>query len=171
MERHIRELVSIYGSGPLVLVNLIDKKKDQVRPFHTRTSCFSQKGEKLWFHPFASPLSPLIHLLLRMQGRLGNALEEVLGVVSPSFAKLCPVRHVWFDFHHECRKMRWGNLAKLVDLIATDLDEQGKQGSLKMVGRERLCGAETHAPWLCIISTQASSTRRAAAACARRSAG
>lgn len=23
----------------------------------------------------------------------------------------------WFDFHHECRKMRYENLAKLIDLI------------------------------------------------------
>lgn len=45
MERHIRELVSIYGSGPLVLVNLIDKKKDQVRPSYTLTSFLHSKNQ------------------------------------------------------------------------------------------------------------------------------
>ncbi|KAJ0400082.1 hypothetical protein P43SY_003937 [Pythium insidiosum] len=25
-----------------------------------------------------------------------------------------PIVYVWFDFHHECRKMQWGNLSKLV---------------------------------------------------------
>ena len=25
--------------------------------------------------------------------------------------------YVWFDFHHECRKMKWENLSKLIDLV------------------------------------------------------
>jgi len=25
------------------------------------------------------------------------------------------VQYIWFDFHHECRKMKYENLAKLVD--------------------------------------------------------
>jgi len=29
--------------------------------------------------------------------------------------------YVWFDFHHECRKMKYENLAKLVDLIKQKL--------------------------------------------------
>ena len=60
------------------------------------------------------------------QGRLGRALEEVVEVVSRGFNRgMGRLRHVWFDFHHECRKMRWENLSKLVDLIAPDLDESG----------------------------------------------
>lgn len=29
---------------------------------------------------------------------------------------------MWFDFHHECRKMKWNNISKLVDLIKEQLD-------------------------------------------------
>ncbi|KDO22358.1 hypothetical protein SPRG_11310 [Saprolegnia parasitica CBS 223.65] len=28
-----------------------------------------------------------------------------------------PITYVWFDFHHECRKMQWGNLSKLMDQV------------------------------------------------------
>lgn len=31
--------------------------------------------------------------------------------------------YVWFDFHHECRKMQWHNLSKLMDLINKELKE------------------------------------------------
>lgn len=31
------------------------------------------------------------------------------------------IYYVWFDFHHECRKMKWENLAKLVDLVKDKL--------------------------------------------------
>lgn len=29
----------------------------------------------------------------------------------------------WFDFHHECRRMQWQNLSKLVDLVDNDFRE------------------------------------------------
>ncbi|ORX99166.1 hypothetical protein K493DRAFT_1669 [Basidiobolus meristosporus CBS 931.73] len=35
------------------------------------------------------------------------------------------VRYVHFDFHHECRKMRWDRISVLVDQISDDLDRQG----------------------------------------------
>ena len=25
--------------------------------------------------------------------------------------------YVWFDFHGECKKMKWENLSKLVDIV------------------------------------------------------
>lgn len=33
--------------------------------------------------------------------------------------------YVWFDFHHECRKMQWHNLSKLIELINGGLEEFG----------------------------------------------
>ena len=27
------------------------------------------------------------------------------------------IMYIWFDFHHECRKMKYENLSKLVDLM------------------------------------------------------
>jgi len=35
------------------------------------------------------------------------------------------VKYVWFDFHHECRKMKWENLAKLLALVNDDFDRHG----------------------------------------------
>ncbi|OQR96909.1 phosphatidylinositide phosphatase SAC1 [Thraustotheca clavata] len=28
-----------------------------------------------------------------------------------------PITYVWFDFHHECRNMKWSNLSKLMDQV------------------------------------------------------
>ena len=35
------------------------------------------------------------------------------------------VSYTWFDFHHECRKMKWFNLSKLLDALAADIAGQG----------------------------------------------
>jgi len=31
--------------------------------------------------------------------------------------------YVWFDFHGECKKMKWENLSKLVDIVNDKLNE------------------------------------------------
>ena len=31
------------------------------------------------------------------------------------------VRYVWFDFHQECRKMKYENLSKLMGMIREDI--------------------------------------------------
>ncbi|CAH0480682.1 unnamed protein product [Peronospora belbahrii] len=41
--------------------------------------------------------------------------------ISQLFAE--PIAYVWFDFHHECRKMAWHNLSKLM----TEVEEQFTQ--------------------------------------------
>lgn len=33
--------------------------------------------------------------------------------------------YVWFDFHHECRKMQWHNLSRLMDMINGEMKEYG----------------------------------------------
>lgn len=35
------------------------------------------------------------------------------------------LRYIWFDFHHECRSMKYQNLSKLIDMIKPDLDMGG----------------------------------------------
>jgi hypothetical protein len=35
------------------------------------------------------------------------------------------LRYVWFDFHHECRKMQWHNLSKLLFQVKDSMDEAG----------------------------------------------
>lgn len=32
------------------------------------------------------------------------------------------IKYVWFDFHDECKKMRWENLSKLVDQVKDKLN-------------------------------------------------
>lgn len=32
------------------------------------------------------------------------------------------IMYEWFDFHHECRKMKWENLSKLIDNVKTKLN-------------------------------------------------
>ncbi|GAB9462782.1 hypothetical protein Gpo141_00000265 [Globisporangium polare] len=36
-----------------------------------------------------------------------------------------PIAYVWFDFHHECRKMQWGNLSKLVAEVNDQFNQYG----------------------------------------------
>lgn len=33
--------------------------------------------------------------------------------------------YTWFDFHGECKKMKWENLSKLVDIIKEELSNYG----------------------------------------------
>lgn len=35
------------------------------------------------------------------------------------------LKHIWFDFHHECRKMKYENLSLLIDMFKDDLQEIG----------------------------------------------
>ena len=32
---------------------------------------------------------------------------------------------VWFDFHSECKNMKWNNLSKLVDIVEKELKDYG----------------------------------------------
>ena len=34
--------------------------------------------------------------------------------------------YVWFDFHGECKKMKWENLSKLVDIVKDELTNYNK---------------------------------------------
>lgn len=54
------------------------------------------------------------------EGRLEKAFQETVDQIEfPS------VRYEAFDFHAECRKMRWDRLSILIDRIALDQDEMG----------------------------------------------
>jgi hypothetical protein len=33
------------------------------------------------------------------------------------------IHYTWFDFHHECRKMQWQNIGKLVDEIKAKFEQ------------------------------------------------
>ena len=35
------------------------------------------------------------------------------------------LNYVWFDFHSECKKMKWENLSKLIDIMSDQINEYG----------------------------------------------
>jgi len=51
---------------------------------------------------------------------LGTAFGEIIDGLQSSKPK-----YVWFDFHHECRNMKWENLSKLIGAVAGDLERYG----------------------------------------------
>lgn len=53
-------------------------------------------------------------------GRLEKAFKDTISYLAhPS------VRYEPFDFHAECRKMKWHRLAILIDRVSLDQDEMG----------------------------------------------
>jgi len=35
------------------------------------------------------------------------------------------LNYVWFDFHGECKKMKWENLSKLVNICKEEMENYG----------------------------------------------
>ena len=35
------------------------------------------------------------------------------------------LNYTWFDFHGECKKMKWENLSKLVNIVKEELNKYG----------------------------------------------
>ncbi|TMW61951.1 hypothetical protein Poli38472_009444 [Pythium oligandrum] len=85
-KHHAYELTQLYGR--VVIVNLIDRKKEQLK--------------------------------------LGEALAKTLAEAATKDSHiLASVRLVWFDFHHECRNMKWFNLEKLIKMVDDDFQDYG----------------------------------------------
>ncbi|ETV76484.1 hypothetical protein H257_09500 [Aphanomyces astaci] len=83
---HAEELMKLYGR--VILVNLIDKKTEQLK--------------------------------------LGEAFEKTFGHASTLNTHiLANIRYVWFDFHHECRRMQYANLGKLISQVDDDFQDYG----------------------------------------------
>jgi hypothetical protein len=80
MAKHFRELNTLYG--PVVAVNLIDQKKQEMA--------------------------------------LGTVYRETLARLPEAKA-----RYLWFDFHSECKNMKYENLQKLVDACDDDFTRHG----------------------------------------------
>ncbi|GMF20549.1 unnamed protein product [Phytophthora lilii] len=88
-QKHAYELMSHYGR--VLFVNLIDKKKEQLK--------------------------------------LGEAMAKTVADAATKDSHiLAAVRLVWFDFHRECRNMKWGNLEKLIKQVDDDFLDHGYGG-------------------------------------------
>ncbi|EGZ20289.1 hypothetical protein PHYSODRAFT_497752 [Phytophthora sojae] len=78
-------------------------------------------------------LQSSVSMPVREQPPLQVAIPSAPTSISQLFAE--PVAYVWFDFHHECRKMAWQNLSKLM----TEMEEQFTQyGWFECDGEGRL---------------------------------
>eukprot|EP00922_Rhytidocystis_sp_ex-Travisia-forbesii_P062065 GHVS01091902.1.p1 GENE.GHVS01091902.1~~GHVS01091902.1.p1 ORF type:complete len:844 (-),score=175.40 GHVS01091902.1:280-2811(-) len=80
--RHMDSCLSAHGGGPMLLINLVDKKGSQKK--------------------------------------LGDRFREVVMSL-----KMSALKYIWFDFHHECRAMRWDRLSVLLNEVKSDLTAQG----------------------------------------------
>ncbi|TYZ58368.1 hypothetical protein PybrP1_004962 [[Pythium] brassicae (nom. inval.)] len=60
------------------------------------------------------------------QLKLGEAMAKTIADAATQDSHvLANVRFVWFDFHHECSKMRWSNLEKLIKQVDDDFQDYG----------------------------------------------
>lgn len=51
------------------------------------------------------------------QKTVGDAFTKVVKKVNNE-----KIHYTWFDFHHECRKMQWHNIGKLIDEIKPKME-------------------------------------------------
>lgn len=54
------------------------------------------------------------------QKRLGDEFTKLVSGV-----KTVKTKYIWFDFHHECRNMKYGNLSKLLNEFKNELQKSG----------------------------------------------
>lgn len=54
------------------------------------------------------------------QLRIGKKFDELVKNLNDS-----QLQYVWFDFHGECKKMKWENLSKLVDIVKEEMFKYG----------------------------------------------
>jgi len=54
------------------------------------------------------------------QLRVGTAFTQTMEAINDKEFK-----YVWFDFHAECKNMKYENLSKLVQEIKTEIDKYG----------------------------------------------
>lgn len=57
-----------------------------------------------------------------------NGFQLWLGEYFEKMVKSCQndlLKYIWFDFHHECRNMKYENLSKLLIKIKEDLEKMG----------------------------------------------
>ncbi|KAG2774664.1 hypothetical protein PC129_g1498 [Phytophthora cactorum] len=84
------------------------------------------------------PLQSSMSLPAREHPPLSIAVPSAPTSISQLFAE--PVAYVWFDFHHECRKMAWHNLSKLMAEVEEQFTQYGWfecDGEGRLLSRQR----------------------------------
>ena len=123
-DRHISSMLRHYA-GSVLAVCLIDKKGDQL----TLGTAFANAAQKL-LHADASGVTAAESAALVGGATTSSDTESSSSSLtgapsSPVAAAADGLSFTWFDFHAECRKMKWGNLSKLMDAVESRLTAQG----------------------------------------------
>lgn len=97
MRRHLQEQVSIYGEQSLV-------------------SLVNQKGYE---QPVKDAYERAVNEVCRFQLRLLYRSRICFQ------AEVADIRYQYFDFHNECKNMRWDRINILIEKMQDDLSKQG----------------------------------------------
>eukprot|EP00903_Cladosiphon_okamuranus_P018570 g17093.t1 len=137
LRRHSEDLMQLYGKkgGGIVFVNLVDKKNEQGALGEAFDAALKavQEGAGAEDVPDEAGDAPS-SLAKEAGGHSGTSIaraaaaaaEEMVGRHATAGVELAgSLRHVWFDFHHECRNMHWENLDKLLAIVDHEFGEQG----------------------------------------------
>ena len=65
------------------------------------------------------------------QKRIGDQFTRVFNELNDK-----DLSYVWFDFHGECKKMKWENLSKLIDIVKDELTNYSSFEATLQVGFE-----------------------------------
>ncbi|CAM9984988.1 unnamed protein product, partial [Ectocarpus sp. 12 AP-2014] len=127
LRRHSEDLIRLYGKngGGVVFINLVDKKKEQGALGEAFGAALKavEDGDG-----GAGPVSDEDNASSDSEFAVAGGSEDGgrAGAASAAAPKLAgSLRHVWFDFHHECRNMHWENLDKLLGIVDREFGEQG----------------------------------------------
>ncbi|CAD8054141.1 unnamed protein product [Paramecium sonneborni] len=82
------------------------------------------------------------------QNVLGNYYNEVVNRL-----KNDNLKYIWFDFHHECRGMKYQNLSKLINMMASDLKQEDQFSFDLKQGTSQLNIINVMTTQKCIIRT------------------
>ncbi|GMF46892.1 unnamed protein product [Phytophthora fragariaefolia] len=102
------------------------------------TSASTASSDKGSGSPGTPALQSSVSMPVREQPPLHVAIPSAPASISQLFAE--PVAYVWFDFHHECRKMAWHNLSKLMTEVEEQFTEYGWfecDGEGRLLSRQR----------------------------------
>ncbi|CAI5742319.1 unnamed protein product [Peronospora destructor] len=102
------------------------------------TSASTASIDKVFRPPGVSTLQTSISLLAREEPLPQISVLLVPTSISQLFAE--PIAYVWFDFHHECRKMAWQNLSKLMAEVEEQFTQYGWfecDGEGQLLSRQR----------------------------------
>ncbi|KAJ3086263.1 Phosphatidylinositide phosphatase SAC1 [Quaeritorhiza haematococci] len=119
---HKASFVQTRGSIPLYWQQIVNVKytpKLHIEPHTTQGEVF----RKHFMDQIRRYGNQIAVNLINKKGyelRLGDEFAKHISIMSDP-----RITYVHFDFHHECRKMRWDRISKLVEQIEGELNQQG----------------------------------------------